>query len=41
MALGTVVTIWPNAREREAIAAAARRRMGELEREVAAGVRPT
>ena len=41
MALGTVVTIWPNAREREAIAAAARRRIGELEREVAAGVRPT
>src|SRR5215469_11503998 len=40
MALGTVVTIWPNAREREAIAAAARRRIAELEREVAAGVRP-
>jgi cytochrome c-type biogenesis protein CcmF len=39
MALGTVVTIWPNAREREAIAAAARRRVGELERELAAEVR--
>src|SRR5262249_12884568 len=41
MALGTVVTIWPNAREREAIAAAARRRIAELEREVAVEVRPT
>jgi cytochrome c-type biogenesis protein CcmF len=39
MALGTVVTIWPNAREREAIAAAARRHVGELERELAAEVR--
>jgi cytochrome c-type biogenesis protein CcmF len=39
MALGTVVTIWPNAREREAIAAAARLRVGELERELAAEVR--
>ncbi|HZY58325.1 MAG TPA: cytochrome c-type biogenesis CcmF C-terminal domain-containing protein, partial [Candidatus Binataceae bacterium] len=36
MALGTVVTMWPNVREREAIAAAARRRVGELERELAA-----
>ena len=34
MALGTVVAMWPNAREREAIAAAARRRVGELEREL-------
>jgi cytochrome c-type biogenesis protein CcmF len=39
MALGTVVTIWPNAHEREVIAAAARRRMGELERQLAAEVR--
>jgi cytochrome c-type biogenesis protein CcmF len=39
MALGTVVTIWPNAREREAIAAVARRRVGALERELAAEVR--
>ncbi len=39
MALGTVVTMWPNAREREAIAAAARRRMGDLERELAIDVR--
>jgi cytochrome c-type biogenesis protein CcmF len=41
MALGTVVAIWPNAREREAIAATARRRMAELERELAAEVRGT
>jgi cytochrome c-type biogenesis protein CcmF len=39
MALGTVVTMWPNAREREAIAAAARRRVSELERELAAEAR--
>jgi cytochrome c-type biogenesis protein CcmF len=41
MALGTVVTIWPNAREREAIAAAARRRLAELESELGAEVRTT
>jgi len=39
MVLGTVVTIWPNAHEREVIAAAARRRMSELERELAVEVR--
>jgi cytochrome c-type biogenesis protein CcmF len=39
MALGTVVTIWPNAREREAIAAAARRRVSALERDLTAEVR--
>src|SRR5579885_3076053 len=39
MALGTVVTMWPNAREREAIAAAARRRVSALERELASEVR--
>jgi cytochrome c-type biogenesis protein CcmF len=38
MAFGTVVAIWPNAREREAIAAATRRRMAELQRELAAEV---
>jgi cytochrome c-type biogenesis protein CcmF len=41
MALGTVVTMWPNAHEREMIAAAARRQMGELERQLAAEVRGT
>jgi cytochrome c-type biogenesis protein CcmF len=41
IALGTVVAIWPNARERDAIAAAARRRATGLERELAAEVRGT
>ena len=41
MALGTMVAMWPNAREREAIAAAARQRVGELQRELAAEVRGT
>ncbi len=36
MALGTVVGMWPNAHERELIAAAARRRVSELERELTA-----
>ena len=41
MALGTVVAMWPNAREREAIAAAARQRVSELQRELAAEVSGT
>jgi len=34
MALGTAVAMWPNAHEREVIAAAARRRVSELERDL-------